>query len=448
MRLDWDGLPVTHHSEQFATLASTDDGARRFLLLQGPCGGFYSALAKELKARGCDVLRVVLSGGDWVDSLGQDRIHYRKSFSEWPVWLRGLVADRGITDAVVYGDCRPYHRLAIKIFRELGIRVHALEEGYIRPNWITYERDGVNGNSPLIQLSFQDIDASAVDAAEFDQQKTLYHGFLGYVMAGIAYYAFQFFLTPFYPRYRTHRNYAIATEAAFWLMRFFTWPWRLRRAEKDTRHLAERGTPFHLALLQLDGDSQIQSHSAFDSIIEFIELCIRDYARSGSHDQALVFKNHPLDNGMLNLRRIIGEVAERHGLKDSIFFIDAGKLAPLMENACSVISINSTACHQSLKRGIPTAVLGRAIYRHPEIAPQMKLADFFRLRPAMRRENYELFYKFLCLTCQVNGGFYTREGVAAAAGPLVERMLTDRDPYQAYRRNVNIAGEHAYARRA
>jgi len=446
MRFDWDGLPVVHHTNSNTKVAPAADGVRRFLLLQGPCGNFYSALAQELESKGCEVLRVVLSGGDWVDSLGQNRIHYRKSFSEWPVWLRGLVADRSITDAVVYGDCRPYHRIAIKLFRELGIAVHALEEGYIRPNWITYERDGVNGHSPLIQLAFEDIDARAVDQSELAQQKTLHHGFLGYVLAGIAYYAFQFFLTPCYPRYRTHRNYAIVTEAAFWLMRFFTWPRRLRRAAKETALLTS-GATFHLALLQLDGDSQIQSHSAFDSIIEFIELCIRDYARSGSHDQALVFKNHPLDNGMLNLRRVITEVAERHNVKHRVYFIDAGKLAPLLDNASSVIAINSTACHQALKRGIPTAILGRAVYRHPEIAPQMRLADFFRLRPAMRKENYELFYKFLCLTCQVNGGFYTRDGVSAAAAPLVERMLSDRDPYQAYCR-MKAQEEHAYARRA
>lgn len=446
MRLDWDGLPVIQHTD--ATIYSLGPAPRRFLLLQGPCGRFYSALAAELKARRCDVLRIVLSGGDWVDSLGQERVHYRKSFSEWPVWLRGLVSDRGITDAVIYGDCRPYHRTAIKLFREFGIRVHALEEGYIRPNWITYERDGVNGHSPLINLAFEEIDAEAVKAAPLAPQKTLLHGFLGYVMAGIAYYAFQFFLTFFYARYRSHRDYAIVTEATFWLMRFFTWPWRLWRAEGDRKFLEKRGTPVHLALLQLDGDSQIQSHSAFDSIIEFIELCIRDYARSGSHDQALVFKNHPLDNGMLNLRRVITEVAVRHGVKDRVFFIDAGKLAPLLENACSVISVNSTACHQSLKRGIPTAVLGQAIYRHPEITPHMKLADFFRLRPAMQRRNYELFYQFLCLTCQVNGGFYTRDGVMAAAGPLVERMLSDRDPYEVFRRKSKATGEHAYARRA
>lgn len=421
---------------------------RRFLLLQGPCGGFYRALAAELKSQHCEVLRVVLSGGDWVDSLGQERVHYRKSFSEWPVWLRALVSDRGITDAVIYGDCRPYHRTAIRLFRELGIRVHALEEGYIRPNWITYERDGVNGHSPLIKMSFDEIDAETVNAAPLAQQKTLLHGFLGYVMAGIAYYFFQFLLTFFYPRYRSHRDYAIVTEAAFWATRFVTYPWRYRRSRRDCKLLEARGTPFHLALLQLDGDSQIQSHSTFVSIIEFIELCIRDYARSGCHDQALVFKNHPLDNGMLNFRRVISEVAERQGVKDRVFFVDAGKLAPLMENACSVISVNSTACHQSLKRGIPTAVLGQAIYRHPEITPAMRLADFFRLRPAMQRKNYELFYQFLCLTCQVNGGFYTRDGVMAAAGPLVERMLSDRDPYAPFRRKLNTAGEHAYARRA
>src|SRR5690606_3283462 len=45
--------------------------------------------------------------------------------------------------------CRPVHKTAIQAVKELGLRVHVLEEGYFRPNWVTYEENGVNNNSAL-----------------------------------------------------------------------------------------------------------------------------------------------------------------------------------------------------------------------------------------------------------------------------------------------------------
>ena len=90
--------------------------------------------------------------------------------------------------------------------------------------------------------------------------------------------------------------------------------------------------------------------------------------------------NHPLDNGIVDLRRIIRDEATRHGLEQRVFFVETGKMVPLLEQALSATAINSTACHQALLRGIPTMVLGRAVFNHQQIVPRMRLADFFRLR--------------------------------------------------------------------
>jgi capsular polysaccharide export protein len=200
-------------------------------------------------------------------------------------------------------------------------------------------------------------------------------------------------------------------------------------------------------LLQLNGGSQSQHHGDFDSIVEFIDVCIRDYARSASSETPLVFRNHPLDNGALNLGRIIRELAARHGVADRVFFIDAGKLAPLLNMACTAIAVNSTAYHQSLQRGIPTVILGRAVYQHPGIVSNMRLSDFFDARPAVDREKYEGFYKFLCLTSQINGGYYTRASQEISAGALACRVLADDMPYHAFMKTAH-GQELAFARRA
>ena len=55
-----------------------------------------------------------------------------------------------ITDILLFGDCRPYHVVRAPELRPLrGVRTYVLEEGYLRPHWMTLELDGVNGHSRL-----------------------------------------------------------------------------------------------------------------------------------------------------------------------------------------------------------------------------------------------------------------------------------------------------------
>ena len=121
---------------------------RSFLFLQGPHGSFFRELGRELSSKGADVTRVNLCGGDvWDWPFGALCYHGRTS--DWSEWIARLMERREVTDLLVYGDWRPHHREAVHIARLCGIRVWAFDEGYIRPDWITMEEGGVNGNSHL-----------------------------------------------------------------------------------------------------------------------------------------------------------------------------------------------------------------------------------------------------------------------------------------------------------
>ena len=134
------------------------------LFLQGPSGAFFKRLAGHLETLGAKCIRVRINPGDLFDSLGQRSVSYRGSFTMWPDWLRRFSAEHGVTDLVFYGDCRPYHTVAADVLKRRGVRVHAFEEGYLRPRWITYERDGVNGNSKLISLPLSRLDRGTLSA--------------------------------------------------------------------------------------------------------------------------------------------------------------------------------------------------------------------------------------------------------------------------------------------
>ena len=401
--------------------------SRHFLFLQGPCGRFYSHLQRSLEAEGHRCTRVAINGGDLIGGLF-DGIHlYRRSFADWPQWLLALVQRGGITDLICYGDCRPYHRAAITALQPLGVTVHVLEEGYLRPNWVTCEKDGVNGNSALTRINLDAIDEVSVAESgaspEIEVKGTQWH----YMLSGFVHYLCTLLLTPLFPRYQTHRDLDIAGEGALWIERFITWPLRKSRTARNLKAIARRGRPIHLALLQLNADSQLREHSSFQSSRHFAEFCIAEFAASGSPDAVLVFKNHPLDNGVINLARVIREEAEKHKLSERVFFIDSGKLVPLLEKAISVTAINSTAVHQALLRGIPTMVLGKAVFNHPQIVPRMRLGDFFRMRPHKGDDGYRKLVSLMRQTSQYNGGFYSAHARQALL-PSLTKALIDGAP--------------------
>ena len=394
-------------------------GQRHFLLLQLPCGRFGRDIQKALKQGGHLSTRVAINGGDLVSSLRRRVIAYSRSMADWPSWITAFAQAQKVTDLICYGDCRPYHRAAIQALKPLGIRIHVLEEGYLRPNWVTCEPEGVNGYSPLAELDLDSIPPQPVFPAETNLKTSN----LRYCAAGFGYYFWTFMLTPMFPRYETHRDLDIVGEATLWLQRIVTWPFRRSRTERALKDIERLGKPVHLVLLQLNGDSQLKVHSSFRSTRHFVEYCISEFAASAASESVLVFKNHPLDSGVIDLNRVIQEETGRHGLEGRVFFVETGKLVPLLEKSISAISINSTACHQALLRGIPTLVLGRAVFNHPQIASSMRLSDFFRARPCKSISEYDKLVSLMRQTCQFNGGFYTEEARRILMPRLVKGLV-------------------------
>ena len=156
---------------------------------------------------------------------------------------------------------------------------------------------------------------------------------------------------------------------------------------------------------------------------EVIATVVRSFARAAPEGSLLLIKNHPLDTGVISLHRLIASESARHGLTGRVFFVETGKLVPLLEHSVSAVAINSTACHQALLRGIPTLVLGRAVFNHPQIVSRMRLADFFRLRPVKNSQAYDKLISVMRQTCQFNGGFYSDESRRVLLPNLVRGLI-------------------------
>src|SRR5690242_1472235 len=94
---------------------------RRFLFLQGPISPFFAEVGAGLRALGHAVHRINLCLGDRLFWRGPGAVDYRGRAEDWPGFVAGFLDRHGITDLVLLGEQRPYHRAAIAAAKARGI---------------------------------------------------------------------------------------------------------------------------------------------------------------------------------------------------------------------------------------------------------------------------------------------------------------------------------------
>ncbi|WP_237072613.1 capsule biosynthesis protein [Pseudaestuariivita rosea] len=404
---------------------------RVFLLLQGPHGPFFSKLGNMLRQAGCEVWRVGFNAGDaafWRD--GAHYIPFQNSLDQWPNRFNSIINDKGVTDIVIYGDTRQVHAIAAEQARERGLTVHVFEEGYLRPYWISYERDGSNGHSALMQTSLTDVRGQMTQRdMAIPEAPGLWGSLRRHMFYGALYHGFILFFNQGYKAYRPHRSLSVAAEFRLHLLRFLLLPLHAAERFVETTRVKMGGFPYHVVLLQLEHDASFQEHSPFSTMSEFLEIVTRGFAESAPKHHRLVFKAHPLEDGRVPLRKMIRAMARDHGITSRVHYIRGGKLARLLDHARTAITVNSTAGQQVLWRGIPLKLFGRAIYDKPELVSDQPLPEFFVHPQRSDNEAYALFRRYLLETSQIPGSFYSAAGRRQVLRQVVDMMLSPHDPY-------------------
>ncbi|WP_095590037.1 capsule biosynthesis protein [Actibacterium ureilyticum] len=406
---------------------------RRFLFLQGPHGPFFDRAGAMLRRAGARTLRVGFNRGD--AAFWSDRDSYRAytgTPEDWPGWCDALMADAGVTDLVVYGDTRPIHAAAIALARARGLTVHVFEEGYLRPYWVSYERDGANGHSRLMDLSVAQMRAALPASDHTHTAAPATWGALRqHVFYGALYHFHVLARNGPYAHFRPHRALSVRQEFRLHLRRLLWMPARRVGRFVATRRIRRGGYPYHLVLLQLAHDTSFLDHSPFGDMSEFIDLCISAFARGAPAHHHLVFKSHPLEDDRFPLSRAIRHAARRHGIATRVHLVSGGKLARLLDEAQSAVTVNSTAGQQVLWRGLPLKAFGRAVYDKPEFVSAQPLEAFFADPQPPDRQAYVDYRRFLVETSQVPGSFYSRRGRQQLLRRIADLMLAARDPYDA-----------------
>jgi capsular polysaccharide export protein len=383
---------------------------KRVLLLQGPVGPFFARLGKDMRGAGAQVFKVNFNGGDWAFSPTHAfaRVfNFTGSLDNWPSYLDALVKRLGIDVIILFGDCRSIHVVARDVAKVHGIEVGVFEEGYLRPDHITLERDGVNSHStvpdnPMVYREYADKQVPAA--------RRLGDTFGHAAMWAMCYYLMASVLKGLFWRYRHHRRLTW-WEGLFWVRSFFR-KQRYARFESGIQEMlsGSKRKQYFLVPLQASIDSQVRVHSDYASIEQFIAEVAQSFARNAPESSILVFKHHPIDRGYTDYTTVVSELIELHGLQGRCLYVHDLHLPTLLDNARGVVTINSTVGISAMQHRCPVKVCGSALYDIQGLAFQGSLEQFWKLAhvhvpdPVLVRG----FRNYLILHTQHNGSFYKK----------------------------------------
>ena len=122
---------------------------KKALLLQGPVGPFFEYLKRAFIKQNVQVKHVIFNQADALFASKQNSIRFSGTIKEWEDWLIKEFEENIPNIIALFGSNRPAHLVAIKLAKKYQIKLMSLEEGYLRPNYISCEYGGNNDQSPL-----------------------------------------------------------------------------------------------------------------------------------------------------------------------------------------------------------------------------------------------------------------------------------------------------------
>jgi len=396
---------------------------KNILLLQGPVGGFMARLGIFLAEQGCNVRKIDFNAGDSFFSRGLDVLRFSGGLAEWKVFFNDYLESNPVDLIVAFGSERPVHKAAREVADAFRLPLCCLEEGYIRPGYITAEMGGNNDNSPLAgRLPDADwkIPVNVSDAKDFKS-------FSRFSVKSATYYCVRSFFTFGRSKELYHRRFSPPLECFHWVRNFyrrFTGEVRNYRViEKLLEHHDKR---FYLVPLQVAADANLQRAAMGWNSRRVIAESIASFSKAAPSNTRLVFKVHPLERGHCDYVPYIEEMAAEYGVADRVAVIDIGSMGLLARHCAGMITINSTSGLSAIFHGVPLLLIGKALYANSELAMCANGEPDFDcfwsngfVAPAALRRRY---IEWLRESCLVHGDFYSEEGIEIACTGLATKF--------------------------
>ncbi len=411
-------------------------GNKNILLLQGPCGWFFSRLAKFLKHAGCEVDKVNFNAGDDFFYRHDDAFNYRGNRDQWTHWLEQLMARRATDCIMLFGDCRAHHAEAIKLARKKGIRVLVFEEGYLRPGFVTLEPNGVNANSDIPQKFNQDrphtigmlpARTSPIKMPAGTPGQRLID-FLAMGLQSSAYVLATRLGSSQYPHYIHHKPFRIRREIGCgFLSAWRKLVYRLEDLPSRYRLRHRFANKYFVVPLQVFNDSQLTHHCNYADQGDFIEAVVASFARSSQSDHQLVFKHHPMDRGHRYYGELLEQLAARYSLTGRVHYLHDIRLPVLFRYALGVVTVNSTAGLSALYHGKPVVCMGRSLYDLDGLTHRDGIDRFWRAAHPPQATEVLRFRTLLRDHALLPGNFYRGRPILPASQPVPQQNIGQRE---------------------
>jgi capsular polysaccharide export protein len=327
---------------------------------------------------------------------------------------------RRITKLITFNDSCPRSRIAHKLAAELGIDRHVLEEGYLRPWWVTFDWEGVNGNTvlPKCPAFYRDQNTLPVAHQSFRQS------FRYLVRDTILHFSACTLMSPVLPYDPRYYGDSVMRQGIGYTGEYI---WRKTHSEagvlKQLRHLHTAGARIFVALMQKPGDAQLRFHSHYHANNPYLTEIIGSFAQNADPNAVLVVKQHPLDYGIEKSRKLFRHLVRKHGLEGRAYYIRTLTIESVLELAAGLVTVNSTGGMASIERLIPTITLGKAIYDIPDITFQGGIGRFWTECTPPDAVTVTAFLNYLKSHTQVNGGFYSRRSLKLLTRNLAQGMV-------------------------
>ncbi len=403
--------------------AAAADRPRHFLFLQGMPSPFFRRIAQGLREHGHRCTRINLCLGDRLFWRGADTLDYSGDLAGWPRFIEAFLEREGVTDLLLLGEQRHYHREAVHAALARGVAVTVSDFGYIRPDWITWERNGMSGAS-LFPRDAAAVRALAAACAEPDWAPRFFDSGLRMAAADLLYNFANLLPHPRYARYqRSDRRphtvpYTVASARRLLGNRLLR-----RRMHALVHDIESAGRPYYVFPLQLDFDFQIVAYSPYTGIEHAIEQVLQSFARHAPRESLLVLKEHPWDPALRDWEQVSARIARDLGLAGRVHYLRGGTLDTLMRGSSGVVTVNSTSGLRALQLGCRLEVLGQAVYDLPGLSFQGGLDAFWTQAAAPDPELVRDLLRALAGCIQIRGVFFREPGLGHAVEQAVRRLL-------------------------
>lgn len=390
----------------------------KILLLQGPLGPFFQTLSQALSKAGHEVYKIHFNGGDECWHCVGHSERFTGKPDTWNTFFRRFIKRHGIDSLICYGDCRFYHQQAIRICKLKKISVWTLEEGYLRPDFVTLEQGGVNAFSPL--YARRDTLAEMTWSTPYEAPLKV-----GKTFAHRAWYASRYHINKNllhwrYPHFVNHRPWSLYQETKGWVAGGLV-KWSHKWADRSLlKALPRHQGHIFFVPLQVTEDFQIREHSDLSGVEEMVAQVMNSFAEHARSEDVLLFKHHPMDRGYVSYQSQINRLVMLLGLEGRVFYgydLPLPTLYPLLKG---VITINSTVGLSALLHDVPTFCLGRALYDLPGLTTRGTLAKFWHKQSPVCSDTFERMRQSLLHLTQLNASFYRHLELGAMA--VVKRI--------------------------